>query len=174
MAIKDLHLIITGGTIDSGLDYDPDKKCVYPPNAKSRIKPYIEKFIKPDFEIFETVICMLDSGDITDKHRQEIYNAVATSKSQNIIITHGTDTMTQTGKWLFERLGTSNTKKVVLVGAFKPLSFAETDAPFNLGFAIGQIEHLPPNVYIAMNSEIYDVNHVKKDKARQRFVTLSH
>lgn len=170
--LKDIQLLITGGTIDAGADYNPNSKAVYLPGSKSNIKTYIEKFIKPNITIYETIICLVDSQDITDAIREKIYTAIKNSKSQNIIITHGTDTMVQTCKYLADKIRQNGTdKKIVLVGAFQPLSFAQSDAPFCLGYAIGQIEHLSPNVYIAMNSQIFNADNVEKDFSTMKFKT---
>jgi L-asparaginase len=113
---------------------------------------------------------MCDSKEITDKTRQEIWKAIQSSKPSNIIITHGTDTIVQTAKYLSDKdLGN---KKVVLVGAFCPLTFHPSDAPFNLGFAIGVIEHIKSGVYIAMNAQLFTSSNVEKDFSKLKFVEL--
>ena len=163
-------LISTGGTINSEPDYGADKIAVFRPDSKSRMKKYIKELINPDFEVVEKVICLRDSGDITDELRDDIVSEILNSNCDNIVITHGTDTMIQTGKYLARKLGKGLSKKVILVGSFYPLSFAQSDAAFNLGFAFGKIEHLVPGVYIAMSSQIFDVDKVAKNRNLMRFV----
>lgn len=46
-------------------------------------------------------------------------------------------------------------KTTVLVGSFILASSADTDAPFNLGYAISSLQFLKPDVYIAMNGKYF-------------------
>jgi len=169
--LKDVELLITGGTIDS--EWAPSKDTVVP-SACSSVKPYIEKFLKPDFPIYENIIAMADSRDIDDNVRAKILKAIIESRSDNIIITHGTYTMAQTGKYLKEKIALDKrlkeNKKIILLGSFYPLGFSQSDAPFNLGYAFGAIEYLSPNVYVAMNSRLFDPYEVGKDVQNGKFI----
>jgi len=163
--MTDLQIIIAGGTIDK-------EYCIIKQEnisrAKSCVVEYIRSFVRPDAKVYEETVTMLDSRDFTDATREDIYNAIKSSKSNNIIITHGTDTMAQTGQFLKSKktLG----KKVILVGAFYPLKgFVPTDAPFNLGFAIGALSNIKEGVYIAMNMRLFDPETVKKNQATGKF-----
>jgi L-asparaginase len=62
-------------------------------------------------------------------------------------------------------------KTVVLVGAFSPAATRDSDADFNLGFALGCARALPAGVYIAMNGEIFDGAKARKNRAAGRFTT---
>jgi hypothetical protein len=77
-----------------------------------------------------------DSLELTDADRAAIVAAATAAPEQRIVITHGTDTMTETAQALAEVSG----KTIVLVGALAPARFAESDAAFNLGmaFAVAQ------------------------------------
>lgn len=108
-----------------------------------------------------------DSLDLTDADRALIVEAVRSSKFTHIVITHGTDTMTQTAQAL---LGVEG-KTIVLTGALAPARFNETDAPFNLGMAFAAAQAAPPGVYIAMNGTLFRGDEVVKDRAQQRFVS---
>ena len=96
MSQKTLHFIITGGTIDS---YYEGTKDTAVPNEKS----IIPRFVK-SLKLFNptqfTEICMKDSRDIVKSDLKKILNAVEKSKSKKIIITHGTYTMPDTGRFL--------------------------------------------------------------------------
>jgi L-asparaginase len=107
-----------------------------------------------------------DSLDLTDADRALIVDAVRTSAFSRIVITHGTDTMTQTAQAL---LGVRD-KTIVLTGALAPARFNETDAPFNLGMAFAAAQVAPAGIYIAMNGTVFPGGQVVKDRARQRFV----
>jgi L-asparaginase len=140
----------------------------FSPHAQSNIKKYIDKYLQPEYTVHETTVCMLDSNDITDKIRSQILDEIKKSKSENIIVTHGTDTMAATARSLD---GKVLNKRVILVGAFKPLVFAPSDAAFNLGFAVASFENLKNGVYVAMNSQIFNAATVEKDFKKMKFVT---
>ena len=110
-----------------------------------------------------------DSLDLTDADRALILQTIRTSGFTRIVITHGTDTMTQTAQVLRAVEG----KTMVLTGALAPARFNETDAPFNLGMAFAAAQIAPPGVYIAMNGTIFHGDQVVKDRARQLFVSRS-
>ncbi len=110
-----------------------------------------------------------DSLELTDVDRAELAQKVSEAAETRIVITHGTDTMTDTAKALAEIPG----KTIVLTGALSPARFAETDAPFNLGMAFAAAQVAPPGVYIAMSGEVFDGLKVRKDRAAGRFVAIA-
>jgi len=95
------QLLITGGTIDSEYDIRTYSVSLLP---KSVVKPYIDKYIRPDFVVREKVISLVDGRQMTDAIRERILQAIRESKSNNIIITHGTATMVETGQYLKQRI----------------------------------------------------------------------
>jgi L-asparaginase len=109
-----------------------------------------------------------DSLELTQADRADIAARVAEAAESRIVITHGTDTMTETAKALSGVAG----KTIVLTGALSPARFAETDAPFNLGMAVATAQVAPPGVYIAMSGQVFDGLKVRKDRAAGRFVAL--
>ncbi len=115
-------------------------------------------------------VCRKDSLELTDEDRAEIARRVSAAPETRIVITHGTDTMTDTAKALADIPG----KTLVLTGALSPARFAETDAPFNLGMAFATAQVAPPGVYIAMSGQIFDGLKVRKDRAAGKFVSASH
>lgn len=115
-------------------------------------------------------VCRKDSLELTDEDRAEIARRVSAAPETRIVITHGTDTMTDTAKVLADIPG----KTLVLTGALSPARFAETDAPFNLGMAFATAQVAPPGVYIAMSGQIFDGLKVRKDRAAGKFVSASH
>ena len=60
-------------------------------------------------------------------------------------------------------------KVIVLTGAMKPAAFRDSDAPFNLGFAVAALETLPPGVYLAFHGRIFDPARVAKTPSKGRF-----
>jgi len=169
--IKDIQFLITGGTIDS--EYDIVNYTVVPAKESS-VKQYVEKYLRPSYTVHEKVIALVDSRDITQEIREELFNSIKESKSDNIIVTHGTVTMAETAKYLQDKIRNDNdpklkNKKVILLGSFHPLLFHPSDAPFNLGFALGVIGFVESGVYIAMNSGLFDPYNICKN-AQIRFV----
>ena len=165
---KTIQVIITGGTIDSL--YRPSSETAEP--AKTSIIPhYIDDVIKPHFKTRYETLCMLDSSRITDALRHKMLRLINQSRSQHVLITHGTNTMTKTAAFLQKQLGADSSKTVVLVGAMVPLKeFALSDGGFNLGFALGAMAALKPGVYIAMNGHVFPAGRVKKNFKTARFM----
>jgi len=107
-----------------------------------------------------------DSLELDDADRATIREAVAGASQDRIIITHGTDTMTDTAA----ALAGIKDKAIVLVGALAPARFTESDAPFNLGMAFATAQVAAPGVYITMNGTVFAADKVVKDRERGEFV----
>jgi len=101
-----------------------------------------------------------DSLDMDEADRQLVRNRVAAEPGRKIIITHGTDTMVETG----QRLSAIRGKCIVLTGAMEPADFKSSDAVFNVGVAVGAVSSLPDGVYIAMNGRIFDPFKCRKNR----------
>jgi len=114
-------------------------------------------------------VCRKDSLELTDADRAAIARAARAAPETRIVITHGTDTMTETAKVLAAEVPG---KTMVLTGALSPARFAETDAPFNLGMAMAAAQTCPPGVWIAMSGEVFDGLKVRKDRAAGKFVAI--
>ncbi|HEX4846536.1 MAG TPA: asparaginase domain-containing protein [Novosphingobium sp.] len=110
-----------------------------------------------------------DSLELTDADRAAIAAAARAAPEDHIVITHGTDTMTETAKILAREVPG---KTICLTGALSPARFAETDAHFNLGMAFAAAQVAAPGVYIAMSGEVFDGLKVKKDRAAGKFVAV--
>ena len=63
-------------------------------------------------------------------------------------------------------------KTIVLVGSFILGTSQNTDAPFNLGYAICSLQFLKPDVYIAMNGTIFHWKNVTKNLETNKFEQL--
>jgi len=106
-----------------------------------------------------------DSLELTDDDRDHIIQTVKATPAQNVLITHGTDTMVKTGL----DLKAIKDKTIVLTGAMQPASLRSTDAVFNIGFALAALRLLPFGVYIAMNGQILDPARAIKDRDAHTF-----
>lgn len=130
--------------------------------------PQIEKILAEANMVFcYTIESLLkkDSLEVTDEDRHLLLTRVKNEPCQKILITHGTDTMAETGKVL----SAIPDKTIVLTGAMQPASFKITDASFNIGFALAAVQLLSSGVYIAMNGQLFDPHQVTKNMELDRF-----
>ena len=156
-------VLTTGGTIDKNYFDALSEYQVVDSGIPALLK---EARVALPFRVEE--VCRKDSLELTDADRAEIARRVAAAAETRIVITHGTDTMTDTAKALACIPG----KTIVLTGALSPARFAETDAPFNLGMAFATAQVAPPGVYIAMSGQVFNGLKVRKDRAAGRFVAV--
>ena len=84
-----------------------------------------------------STLMMVDSLEMTAEDRNLVVENCKNAKEEKIIITHGTDTMTETGKMLAEA---KIEKTIVLTGAMIPYKFGSSDGLFNLGSALGFVQ----------------------------------
>lgn len=111
-----------------------------------------------------------DSLDVTAEDRDRLAELVnGCPPGTAVVITHGTDTMPQTGRHLLEHIGHTD-KTIVLTGALQPAAMSHSDAAFNLGSAILAARTHPPGVYVVMHGTVFNVATVRKDKTQGRFV----
>lgn len=115
----------------------------------------------------ETVL-RKDSLDLNDEDRRILLERIRSEPSDQILITHGTDTMVETARVLHDIEG----KTIVLVGSLSPARFKNSDAEFNIGFAMAAVQTLPPGVYIAMNGRVFTAERVRKNRELNRFESV--
>lgn len=155
-----MRVITTGGTIDKVYF---DAASTYEV-GESQVGPVLrESNVTFDF-VVESVM-QKDSLAMTDEDRVLIRSRVEASPEKHILITHGTDTMTQTAA----QLEGFADKVIVLTGSMQPARFRNSDAVFNLGCAIGALQTSAPGVFIAMNGIVSPASSVKKNRAASRF-----
>ena len=111
-------------------------------------------------------VMMLDSMEITDVDRTLIVQNCAQAPEDRIVITHGTDTMTDTAAAIARAI---SGKTIVLTGAMIPYAFGSSDGLFNLGSALSFVQILPPGVYVAMNGKCFPWDRVRKNRERGEF-----
>lgn len=104
---------------------------------------------------------------MSDEDRKNILRYVEASVEKRIVVIHGTDTMCETAKVV--AAGDIKDKTVVFTGAMIPYSLENSDAEFNLGFAVSSALLLKSGVYIAMNGRIFDYDNVRKNKEKGIF-----
>lgn len=117
-----------------------------------------------------TTLMMIDSLDMKDEHRALIADACKEASHDKIIITHGTDTMAVTAKFLAD---TIKEKTIVLTGAMVPYKFGSSDGLFNLGSSLAFVQTLPHGVYVAMNGKYFEGHNVRKNKSTGEFELIT-
>jgi len=154
-------LIITaGGTIDKIYFDDMSKYEVGEPNIK-----HVLKNLKVNFGYQVKSLVKKDSLHMNDTDRKLIYEYILKSNHERILITHGTDTMVETGRYLKPL----KNRVIVLTGSMQPAGFINSDAVFNVGFALGALQVLKKGVYIAMSGSIYDPSEAVKNRDKGVF-----
>lgn len=108
-------------------------------------------------------VCAKDSQEISDADRSQILNACEEWPGDQIIITHGTDTLVETACYLGNRAGNLATKRICLTGAMLPEKFVDTDAHFNMGVCFGALDVAMPGIYVCMNGRVREWSSVGRD-----------
>jgi L-asparaginase len=157
-------IVTTGGTID---------KAYFDALSAYQIgEPIVKKLldganVTHPYRIVE--LLRKDSLELTDQDREQLRQTVAALDARRVVITHGTDTMTDSARVL----AAIPDKTIVLTGALSPARFTESDATFNIGMAFAAVQTLPPGVYVAMNGRVFRGDEVKKDREQRKFVATN-
>ncbi len=158
-----IHILTTGGTFDK-IYHDALSEFTI---GESMIPELLQEAgVNLSYSVDS--ILKKDSLELTDADREQLSEQVHNSPHQHILIIHGTDTMTLSA----QHLGSITNKTVIFTGAMQPARMRQTDAPFNLGFAIGALQCLDSGIYIAMNGQVFNTDNVQKNRRLGRFETL--
>ena len=161
-----IHVLTTGGTIEKV--YSEQTGTVQ--NVATRIEGYLDLLRLPDAQVEVTPLMNKDSLDMTDADRALILDAVRDRiAGAPVVIVHGTDTMVETGRLLKSQL-ISPEHPVILTGAMTPLGFERSDGLQNLTESLFAARMLKPGVWIVIHNQVFDVDHVRKDRQLARFV----
>lgn len=170
MTKNHVHIIKMGGTIefkDPAYQEINEKLMKLDPSIDS----YLKNLVKPHFTYDVETVCEKDSREITKEDLNELWNSVKSSVYENILITHGTFTMKDTGRFLENLLSKEGmNKKIIMTGAMIPIvGFSISDAAFNLGYSLASFNSIKPGVYICMNGGVFEINEVEKNTEVFRF-----
>ena len=151
-----IKIFVTGGTFDK--DYDEKNgKLFFKETHMSEILALGRSKVEVDIE----TLMMIDSLDMTDKGRGTIVESCISAEENQIIITHGTDTMKKTATEIGKR---KLPKTIVITGAMIPYKFGTSDGLFNIASALAYVQTLPEGVYIAMNGRVFEHDKVRKNR----------
>jgi len=162
-----IYVIATGGTIEKV--YSEQTGNVQ--NLDNKIDRYFRQLRLPDADIQVTHLMNKDSLEMTDEDRARVLELVREklSGAAPIVITHGTDTMVETGLLLQKNLAGLQVP-IVLTGAMTPLGFEASDGLQNLTESLLAARILAPGVYVVMHNQVFPVDRVRKDREAARFV----
>lgn len=161
MKTSKIIILVTGGTFDK--EYNEITGKLY--FNESHIKEMLE-LGRCKIEVGIKNLMLKDSLDMKDVDRKLILDACIQTSSDRIVITHGTDTMTETAKLLAENI---KNKTIIFTGAMIPYKFGSSDGLFNLGSALTAVQTLDKGVFIAINGNIFNWNEVRKNSKKGKF-----
>ena len=147
------RIIVTGGTFDKR--YDAIKGEL---TFSETHLPALLQQARVRLPLAVDIRLLIDSLQMTEACRE--------AAERSLVVVHGTDTMVETAQ-VIGRAGLDKT--VVFTGAMVPYSVQDSDAPFNLGFALAAALTLRAGAYVAMNARIFPWDDVMKDKAEGAF-----
>lgn len=152
-----IKLFVTGGTFDK--EYDELTGNLFFRDTKVG-----EMLGRGRCKVPVTVrtLMMIDSLEMTTADRELILAQVRSCSEKRIIITHGTDSLEVTAKFLGKAV---KDKTVIVTGAMVPYKFGSSDGIFNLGSAVAFAQTLGPGVYVVMNGKFFPYDNVRKNKA---------
>ena len=159
-----IKIFVTGGTFDK--DYDEKNGKLY---FKKTHMNEILKLGRSKVDVSIETLMMLDSLDMKGSDRRLIVEKCTKSEENHIVITHGTDTMTDTARALgLKKLN----KTIVITGAMIPYKFGTSDGLFNIASALAYVQTLTRGVYVAMNGRVFTYDKVIKNKDTGIFMEI--
>ncbi len=164
-------LLTTGGTIE--------KRYVEQAGSMENTEPQMRRCLAmlrlPGTDIAVEELMNKDSLVMTAEDRSLIAQHVLTHVSAGtpVLVTHGTDTVVETGLVVaaaLAQLSHSRSVPVVFTGAMTPFGIEGSDALQNLTEALLATRLLPGGVFLAFHGEIFPIADVRKDREQSRFV----
>jgi len=165
--MRRIYLLSTGGTIEKV--YSEQSGTVE--NRSAKLDRYLRMLRLPDCEVRSIQLMNKDSLEMTDADREEVKERIAELLPEGapIVISHGTDTMIDTGRFLQKAFPQLNAP-IILTGAMTPLGFEGSDGLQNLTESLMAARLLHRGVYVVMHGQVFPVDHARKDKDRATFV----
>lgn len=160
-----IRILVTGGTFDK--EYNEKTGQLY---FKDTHLAEMLKRGRSRVAVSIRTVMMVDSLEMSDADRELIVQSCRQAPEDRVVVTHGTDTMTETAAAI-ARAETGKT--VVLTGAMIPWAFGSSDGLFNLGSALSFVQVLAPGVYVAMNGKCFFWDRVRKNRERGEFEEIS-
>ncbi len=167
-------LLTTGGTIE--------KRYVEQDGSMENTEPQISRCLSllrlPTADIVVEQLMNKDSLVMTEQDRLTIAQRVLVYVDQGVpvVVTHGTDTVVDSGKFVAAALAAELPHMrvpVLFTGAMTPFGIEGSDALQNLTEALLASRLLPSGVYLAFHGEVFPIAGVQKNRHTSQFVRLS-
>jgi len=156
-----IRIFITGGTFDK--EYNELNGQLY---FKDTHLNEMLKLGRCKLEVNIRTLMMVDSLEMDDSDREIIVSNCKKTPEDKIVITHGTDTMVETAKFIAKE---NINKCIILTGAMIPYKFGSSDGLFNLGSSLAFVQTLSNGVYISMNGRYFSWDNVRKNRDKGEF-----
>jgi L-asparaginase len=162
-----IYLITTGGTIEKM--YSEQSGTVL--NRAGKIERYLKLLRLPDCDMRVIPLMNKDSLEMTHEDRAWLVSELALllPEGNPIVVTHGTDTMVETGLYV-ERKVPDLYVPIILTGAMTPLGFEGSDGLQNLIESLLAARLLKPGVFIVIHGQVFPIDRVRKDEELKTFV----
>jgi L-asparaginase len=162
-----IYVLTTGGTIEKM--YSEQAGTVV--NDTNKIGQYLDMLRLPDRKVEVIPVMNKDSLQMTDADRAELAARIQPLLASGcpIVVTHGTDTMTETGLYL-QRAFPHLAVPILLTGAMRPLGFEHSDGLQNLTESLVASRLLRPGVYIVFHGQVFPTDRTQKDRTLGTFV----
>lgn len=160
-----IRVFVTGGTFDK--EYNELNGQLYFKDSHLSEMLKLGR-CKLDFNI--RTLMMVDSLEMDETDRKIIVENCKKTPEERILITHGTDTMVETARFIANDI---QNKTIVLTGAMIPYKFGSSDGLFNLGSSLAFVQTLPHGVYISMNGRIFNWDNVAKNRKLGEFEEIN-
>jgi L-asparaginase len=162
----EVQVYVTGGTFDKEYDYITGELYF----KDTHLQEMFERG-RSTISIDVKTLMMVDSLEMTETDKEIIAHNCMATKLDKVIITHGTDRIVDTAKYL--AASDISEKTIVLTGAMIPIAFGtSSDGFFNLGSALAFVQALPHGVYVVMNGRCFDYDNVRKNRQTGYFESL--
>jgi L-asparaginase len=166
-AMQTIYVITTGGTIEKAYSEQSGRVL----NMGNKIGEYLQRLRLPDADIQLIPILNKDSLEISPEERAGLVAEVEKllPAGSPIVITHGTDTMVESGRAILQAIRDPRVP-IVLTGAMAPLGFEHSDGLQNLTESLFAARLLKPGVYVVLHGQAFPADKVRKDRERGTFV----
>lgn len=170
-----IALLTTGGTIE--------KRYVEQAGSMENTEPQIRRCLQmlrlPGTEVIVEELMNKDSLQMTDEDRALIAAHVLSHAAEGVpvLVTHGTDTVIETGKAVRDALAKNlpdTTIPVLFTGAMTPFGIEGSDALQNLTESLLATRLLSAGVFLIFHGEVFPIAEVRKDRQQSRFVRIAN
>ena len=166
-----IALLSTGGTIEK--TYNESDGTIT--NQRSVLDIMLASMVLRGVTIERVPVMNKDSLEMTAEDRDAVLATVREKLAKGaapFVITHGTDTMVETGLHLKNNLDALPVA-IILTGAMTPLGFERSDGLQNLTESLIAARILTPGVWLVMHNQVFPIDRVRKDRDRAVFVWKS-